>query len=152
MILNVMLSIALMGEPSHADAWWGAAFLDAASHALAIADLRHAGISLATGLSATANGLLLLAVLRSRLPEMRLAPLAGSIAVHLAAASAMAVVVLAWLHVVGTAPFSGAALLRVGGGVTLGCAAYLAAAAALGSAEIVELLEAAGVRRVATKP
>jgi putative peptidoglycan lipid II flippase len=146
MVLNVVLSIAFMGAPSHAEPWWGGAMLDAASRILSVIDLRHAGLSLATGLAATANAAMLLALLRRRLPSMALGPFARSGLLHAAAAAAMAVVVVAWLAMLASAEFAGAALVRVTGGVALGCAAYFAAAAALGSREILELLESAGFR------
>ncbi len=147
MVLNVVLSIAFMGAPSHGQPWWGASMLDAASRVLSVADLRHAGLSLATGLAATANALLLLALLRRRLPSMSLASFARSAMLHLAAAGAMALVVLTWLAMLGEADFAGIAIARVGGGVVLGCAAYFAASAALGSREILELMQAAGLAR-----
>jgi putative peptidoglycan lipid II flippase len=146
MVLNVALSIAFMGPPSHDEPWWGAGLLDAASGVLAVVDLRHAGLSLATGLAATANAALLLALLRRRLPSMALAPFARSVALHLVAAAAMAIVVLAWLGAFASSSFAGAVVARVAGGVALGCAAYFAVAAALGSREIRELLESAGMR------
>jgi putative peptidoglycan lipid II flippase len=145
MLLNVVLSIAFMGEPSHDEPWWGAGMLDAASRVLSVADLRHAGLSLATGLAATANALLLLAVLRRRLPSMALAPFLRSTLLHVAAAGAMALVVLAWLALFSDASFSGVTVVRVAGGVAVGCGAYFAMAAALGSREVLELLQSAGL-------
>jgi putative peptidoglycan lipid II flippase len=147
MVLNVLLSIAFMGTPVHDEPWWGEAWLDAASGVLSVADLRHAGLSLATALAATANAVLLLALLRQRLPAMRLLPFFRSAALHVAAAAAMTLVVLAWLVVLPLDGFAGSALVRVGGGIALGCAAYFAMAAVLGSEEILELLESAGARR-----
>jgi peptidoglycan biosynthesis protein MviN/MurJ (putative lipid II flippase) len=134
-----------MGEPSHDQPWWGAGMLDAASRVLSVADLRHAGLSLATGLAATANAVLLLALLRRRLSSMALAPFLHSTMLHVAAAGAMALVVLAWLALFSSAGFAGVTVVRVAGGVAVGCAAYFAVAAALGSREVLELLQSAGL-------
>lgn len=145
MLLSVVLSIALMGQPEPGPSWWGATAILAARQVVGIADLRHAGLSLATGLAATGNALVLLVVLRRLLPRLRLRPLARSTALHSAAAVAMALVVVAWSRLAQGWTFSGSLPVRVAGGVAFGGATYLGAAAALGSREILELLSAVGV-------
>jgi peptidoglycan biosynthesis protein MviN/MurJ (putative lipid II flippase) len=109
---------------------------------IAVADLRHAGLSLATGLASTANALFLLVVLRRLLPGMRLSAFLRSAVLHLGAALLMAAAVSAWAAIAASWSFRGAVALRVAVGVAGGSATYLAAAAWMGSGEIRELLAA----------
>ncbi len=148
MLLSAGLSISLMGPPEPGPAWWGAAMVTSARGVLGLADLRHAGLSLATGLAATANALVLLAVLRRVLPRFSFAPVVSSALLHGKAAAAMAAVVAGWGWVAGGWSFPGSLALRVAGGLAFGGGAYFAAAAALGSREILELLAALGGRGV----
>lgn len=145
LVLGALLSVALMGPAEQGPAWWGGDALAALQRTLAVADLRHAGLSLATGLSSTVNAALLLLVLRRILPAMNLGRLARSTLLHLAAAGVMFAVVLAWTHVAASWSFHGAVMLRVGVAVAGGCACYLGSAALLGSGEILELLAAGGI-------
>lgn len=148
MLLSVVLSIAMMGPPEPGPAWWGATLVASARDVLGFADLRHAGLSLATGLAATANALVLLLVLRRLLPHLSLAPVVSSALLHSAATAGMAFVVAGWGWLADAWGFPGSLALRVAGGVAFGGVAYLAGAAALGSREILELMGALGrVRR-----
>ncbi|MFN2376498.1 MAG: murein biosynthesis integral membrane protein MurJ [Candidatus Binatia bacterium] len=144
MLVNALLSIALMGPGEPGTAWWGAAALASLQAAIGIADLRHAGLALAAALSATANAVILLLLLRRALPRLPLARLGRPLLQHAAAAAAMAGVVLGWIHVASPWSFAGAVAVRVGVGVGLGLASYFVAAIALGSREVKEL----GSRRV----
>lgn len=142
---NALLSVALMGPVAAPQSWWGAGLLEAVRGMIGVADLRHAGLALATGLSASVNAFVLLVVLGRLLPAMRLGALARSIALHSTAAFAMAAVVALWSGVAASWEFHGATALRVAVGVTLGSASYLAAAAALGSTEVRELIAGTGL-------
>jgi len=149
MLLSAVLSVALMGPPMAGPPWWGSQALAAAGDLLRVADLRHAGLSLATGLAATANAMVLLAVLLRVLPGMPMRSFARSVLLHSAAAAAMALIVVAWMALISSWEFAGAVAARVVGGIALGCAGYLAVAAALGSSEIRDLLRAASGRPAA---
>jgi putative peptidoglycan lipid II flippase len=140
LVLDAALSIALMGPIERGPAWWGQEAVLSLGQTLRIADLRHAGLSLSTGLSATANAVVLLVLLRRALPSLSLRPLAATAALHAAAAAAMAAAVLAWTSFASAWAFDGAVAARVAGAIAIGCGVYLAAAAMLGSAEIRELL------------
>lgn len=139
MVLNVGLSISFMGAPEQSAPWWGQGALAAISHRLSVIDLRHAGLSLAAGLSATANAVGLFVALRCVLPSMKPGLLLWSAAVHLAAAVAMAAAVSVWMRVVGPSVVGGLAV-SVGGAVLIGCVIYAGVALMLGSREVGELL------------
>ncbi|MFN2426904.1 MAG: murein biosynthesis integral membrane protein MurJ [Candidatus Binatia bacterium] len=142
MILSALLSIALMGPPAAGPPWWGSGLLDTLGNALRVADLRHAGLAMATGLSATVNAVILFAMLWRALPRMPVGALGRSVLLHTSAAVAMTLVVLAWMALAAPWTFAGATAVRVSGGILLGGVGYLAAAASMGSAEIWELLRA----------
>jgi len=146
MLLNAVLSVALMGPPVAGPSWWGSGALSTLGELVRIADLRHAGLALATGLSASANAAILLVVLLGVMPRMPMKLLARSVLLHVTAASAMALFVLAWTSMASSWTFPGVVAVRVVGGVAFGCTGYLAVAALLGSAEIRDLLLAVGVR------
>ncbi|HXC50356.1 MAG TPA: murein biosynthesis integral membrane protein MurJ [Candidatus Limnocylindrales bacterium] len=150
LFLGAVLSIALMGPVDPGMAWWGAGALSALSHTLGVADYRHAGLSLATGLSSTANAVVLLVLLRKALPGLRLGMLARPVLRHAVAATVMAAFLMGWKALAASWSFEGALAVRVAGGIAGGSAIYLAVAALLGSAEILELL--AAVRRAAEPP
>jgi len=147
LVLGALLSAALMGPADPGPPWWGATMLSSLQGVIAVADLRHAGLSLATGLASTANAFFLLVMLRRLLPGLRLAPFLRSTALHLGAALLMAVAVSAWAAIAASWSFRGAVALRVAVAVTGGSATYLAAAAWMGSGEIRELLAAMRGRR-----
>jgi len=146
LLVNVFFDLALMGPVGFSDPgldWWLGAWIARAAEALRIADLRHAGLALATGIAATANAAVLLVVLARRLPALRLAPVARSAVLHATATAAMAVVIVAlqlalqaasagsdWGHW----PALGATLLIAGG-----ASAYVLCAIALGSREVRDL-------------
>lgn len=140
LLLGALLSVALMGPVEAGPAWWGAGWFVPLQRHVGVADLRHAGLSLATGLASTANAVLLVLVLRRLLPGLRLAALARSTVLHLVCALAMAAAVTGWIALASSWSFHGALALRVAVGVAGGCAVYLATAAAMGSSEIREVL------------
>jgi len=147
LLLGALLSVSLMGPAEPGPQWWGSDALTALQSRVGLTDLRHAGLSLATGLSSTVNAALLLLVLRRMLPGMDLARLARSTLLHLAAAGVMFAVVVAWSQLAASWSFQGAVAIRVGVAVAGGCVSYLASAALLGSGEILEMLAAAGLGR-----
>jgi len=135
---NLLFSLMLMGpvtpaSGSRVSAW----VIAAATNAVGVLDLRHAGLALSTSLAATVNLGLLLAVLRRRVRELDLQPLLSSLARSGAAATAMAVPValvagsVDWEHL----PLASRALV-LAAAVGVGAATFLAAAWALGSPEI----------------
>ncbi len=148
MLLNVVFSIALMGPVGGGAPWWGSHIVEHASRVLGVVDLRHAGLALATGLSATVNAFVLLLMLRRSLPALRLAPFAKSAAMHAVAALVMAAVVFGWKTSAAALGLDGAGVVSVFGAVTVGSASYLAAALLLGSAEVAELARNAGLARL----
>ena len=142
MALNVVLSMALMGPVQEEASWWGASVVETLGQYLAIANLRHAGLSLATGLSATINAAVLLWALHRVLPRLPLAALARSVFLHSVATLGMALMVASWCSVAVAWFGSGAAGPVVAGAVTLGGATYLVLSSIFGSSEIRELLGA----------
>jgi putative peptidoglycan lipid II flippase len=146
LLLGGLLSVAFMGPAEAGLEWWGSGVLSSLQGVLAVADLRHAGLSLATGLASTANALVLFLALRRRLPGLESGAFRRSCLLHLGAALVMAAFVVGWMEVAEVWMFRGSAALRVAVGVTGGCATYLATAAAMGSREIRELLAAAAGR------
>lgn len=142
LVVGALLSVALMGPAEAGPVWWGGAMVATLQRAIALGDLRHAGLSLATGLASTANALFLFLVLRRLLPGMRLGSFVRSAALHGGAALLMAAAVFAWTSLAASWAFHGALALRVAVGVGGGCAVYLAAAATMGSVEIREVLAA----------
>jgi putative peptidoglycan lipid II flippase len=88
LVANVVFSLALMGPVGTAEATWLAPLASAAS-AFQFADLRHAGLALATSLAALVNLLVLAAALTRRLGGLDWRPLCGSLARSVAAALVM---------------------------------------------------------------
>jgi putative peptidoglycan lipid II flippase len=136
LVVNALADLALMG-PTDANApWWGAAYVASFGDAIRITDLRHAGLALGTSIAATVNAGILLVLTSRRLPDLRLAELAKSAAVHVVAAVAMGAVLIAYKASVGG---QGGGLLYVLGAIGSGAAVYFLTAWMLGSAEIRDL-------------
>ncbi len=152
LLVNVFFDVALMG-PVHPFGpgldWWAGSLIAKAGDVVRIVDMRHAGLALATGIAATANACVLLVMLLRRLPELRLAPLARSLALHLSASAAMAAaIVVLQLALQSSSPvleWAQRPALRVALSIVTGTAVYAVCAMSLGSAEIREL---AGLFRV----
>ncbi|MBI4518748.1 MAG: murein biosynthesis integral membrane protein MurJ [Deltaproteobacteria bacterium] len=87
--VNGCCSLMLMGAVAPTGESVAADVIAAASRWLAIADLRHAGLALATSAAATVNMVLLLGALRWRLPSLRAGPLALSLGRDLVASAAI---------------------------------------------------------------
>lgn len=141
-VVNVIADLALMG-PTNPDAeWWGAAWILSAGEWLRIADLRHAGLALGTGIAATVNAVLLYVLARRRLPALRDEKLGKSILAHAVAAGAMALLLLAWLGA-GRLWLEGRALawVSVVGAIPLAGIVYVVVAIRLGSEEVGEIGE-----------
>jgi len=145
-VANVMTDLALMGPTDPNAGWWGAKWVADAGNWLRIADLRHAGLALGTGVAATVNALLLYVLVRRRLPELQGRTLLRAFALHAAATVAMGAVLWLW-SLVGARWITpgGRAWWDVCGGVPLAMAAYVAVALWLKSEEISDL--AGGFRR-----
>jgi len=146
LVVNVFFDVALMGPvaASGADAGSSAgAWIAGFGNSVRIADMRHAGLALATGIAATANAAVLAVVLSRRLPELRLERVARSLGLHALASAVMAAVIVGVQYAVDAAP---AALvwaqrpsIRTLLAITTGGAVYAACAMALGSGEVIEL-------------
>ncbi|HYC01338.1 MAG TPA: murein biosynthesis integral membrane protein MurJ [Candidatus Limnocylindrales bacterium] len=135
-VANAIMALALMGPPepsAPAVAHW----IGAAGAAVRIADLRHAGLALATAVAASINAAILLVMLRVRLRELSLRAVLGPIVVHAGAAAVMAATVAAVRSAL-AAPGGEGAAVRVAAAMTAGVATYVAAAWAMGSAQIRE--------------
>ncbi len=142
LVVNVFADLAFMGPPEAGAGWWGASAVASVQGALALVDLRHAGLALGASLAAISNAALLSATLHWKLPGFRFSSILPAAWKHLLAAAAMAAAVLvcrSWLggQGVGTRPYLEVAVaLPVGISVYLGCAWYL------GSEEIRHVLAA----------
>lgn len=87
-VANIVFSLALMG-PVAADDTTAGLLVSHATQFLGLADLRHAGLALATSIAATVNLGVLLIILRRKLPAVRLGETLPSALRSLAAALAM---------------------------------------------------------------
>ena len=139
LLVNVVSDLALMGPTDASAPWWGASTIAAAGDALRIADLRHAGLALGTGIAATVNAGLLFLLAFRRLPELARAGLGRSFVLHSAASVAMGAAVLGWCAASRTLFGLDSAWWIVGSGIAVGALTYVAAALAMGSVEIVGL-------------
>jgi len=138
LIANLVVSLALMGPPAVTSDWWAGRWMEVATQILGVADLRHAGLAMATGIAATLNALILLVALQVRLRGLPLTTMMRSLALQCLAAAMMTAAVAAALSTL--AAMDAPAGARVGIGLAVGVAVYLAAGAMLGSREIVETL------------
>lgn len=149
LLANVVSDLALMGPTDAAAGWWGAALIARAGDLLRIADLRHAGLALGTGIAATVNAALLFWLAAQRLPGLTKDGLGRSFVLHAVATTAMGGALWAWCAL--SRSFAGAhsAAWDVLGGIPVGGAVYVAAALAVGSEEVSGIwhLVAARLRR-----
>lgn len=145
-VVNVVADLALMGPTDAQAEWWGAAWVAHAGDAVRIADMRHAGLALGTGIAATVNAALLYWLASKRLTSLGSQQTVTAAGLHAAAAAVMGVFLAGWR-------WAGGALVAepwqawwaVVGGVPAAGLVYAAMALALGSEEINEV--ARGVRR-----
>jgi putative peptidoglycan lipid II flippase len=146
--VNVVADLALMGPTDATAGWWGAAWVAAAGDFLRVADLRHAGLALGTGIAATVNAVILFVLAAGHLPALKSRTVVRSALVHFAAALVMALALKGWV-LMGEAWVSpeARAWWAVGGGVPAAGAVYVAAALLLGSSEFSEILRGV-VRRL----
>ncbi len=145
LFINATCDLALMGPTDPNAGWWGAHWVAAAGDALRVADLRHAGLALATGLAASVNAVVLLVLLGRELPRLPLRPLLMGMARPAAAAAVMALVIEGLGGVLAAAP--GGVWLRLPLQVLAGAGVYVGVVRMLGSREINELLSLAQRRR-----
>ncbi len=136
LIVNGVSDLALMGPTDATAGWWGAALVASIGDALAVVDLRHAGLALGTSIAATLNAVVLFVLAKKQLPTLDLARLARCIAVHAAATAAMAMVVMAGIRLVPAMAGDAAPWVCVALVVPIAAATYGAAAIALGSSEM----------------
>ncbi len=134
---NLLFSLMLMGPVDPSAGPGVGAWIAAATSALGVLDLRHAGLALSTSLAATVNLALLIAALRHRLGELDLRPLLSSLARSGAAAAAMAIPVALVARATDweSMPFAGR-VLALAAAVGIGAVTFLIIAWALGSPEI----------------
>jgi putative peptidoglycan lipid II flippase len=136
LVVNAVGDLALMGPIDPDGSWVGAQTVAALGDALRVADLRHAGLALSTGIAATANAAVLLMLLRRLLPPLGARRLIACGVLHGVASGVMAVVLLALAAVVPVAEVSGLAIAVVVGGLS-----YVGVCLLFGSAEFGELTE-----------
>jgi peptidoglycan biosynthesis protein MviN/MurJ (putative lipid II flippase) len=132
LLVNVISDLALMGPTDAAAPWWGAAGFAAVGDALRIADLRHAGLAAGTSIAATVNGIVLVVLVKRRLPMLGVARLARSALLHVMAAVAMGASVVLWQRFVGDL----GPLAELPGAMALAVTVYVGVAWILGSAEL----------------
>jgi putative peptidoglycan lipid II flippase len=136
LVVNVVTDLALMGPTDATAAWWGASLVATAGDALRIADLRHAGLALGTGVAATVNAGLLFWLAARKLPVLLHDRLGRSFLLHGLATLVMGAVVIGFSTLVRASAGDGSAWLEVLGGSVIGAAIYVVTALALGSTEI----------------
>jgi putative peptidoglycan lipid II flippase len=88
-IVNLLVSLALMGPVDPGVSAIGSTIAAITQTLLPAVDLRHVGLALATSVSAMANLILLVTLLRRRLPQLRIGTLLPSLARPLVASLAM---------------------------------------------------------------
>ncbi len=137
LVVNVVSDLALMGPTNAAAPWWGASLIASAGEFLRIADLRHAGLALGTGIAATVNATLLFVLAFRRLPTLAQDQLGRSFAVHALASLVMGGAVVAWGAMCRELLGMTAAWWHVGSGIAVGGIVYFTTALAMGSDEIV---------------
>ncbi|MBI5506389.1 MAG: murein biosynthesis integral membrane protein MurJ [Deltaproteobacteria bacterium] len=150
LLVNAFFDVALMGPVDLSGAaadWWGAGWIAEVGAAVSVVDLRHAGLALAAGIAATVNAVVLLVLLRRRLPQLPLAPVGRSATRHAAAALAMAAAIVAlqsalrWASQAPAVPvWAYGPAPRLALSIAVGGAVYAACAIALGSVEVRELV------------
>lgn len=151
-VANILAALALMG-PVGGDQTFIGRLVAGATGLLGIADLRHAGLALATSIAATVNLTVLLIALRRRLPAMRLSETLPS-ALRSAAASLAMVPAIEWIIAQIDWASSARFVTRVavlGEAVVAGAVIYAAVALLLGSEELKTLREIVA-RRLARRP
>jgi putative peptidoglycan lipid II flippase len=138
---NVITDLALMGPTDPNAGWWGAKVVATAGDWLRLADLRHAGLALGTGVAATVNAVLLYVLARRRLPGLEGRALARAFILHAGATALMGVVLWAWSLAGGLWLSPGAqAWWSVCAGVPVAIGAYVIAALWLESEEISDIV------------
>ena len=136
LVVNVVTDLALMGPTDASASWWGASLVATAGDALRIADLRHAGLALGTGVAATVNAGLLFWLVARKLPVLLHDRLGHSFLLHGAATLVMGAVVVGFCALVQSTIGDGRAWVEVIGGSALGGVVYVVVAIAFGSTEI----------------
>jgi putative peptidoglycan lipid II flippase len=148
LFVNAIANIALMGPTDASAPWWGASLVASLGEALAIVDLRHAGLALGTSIAASLNAVVLFVMARRQLPQFRGGVLVRCVVLHCAAAAVMAVVVIAGMRLSPLVWGDRAAWFSVVVVVPVAALIYAASAAALGSTEVRDLISMVRRRRV----
>lgn len=138
LVVNIAVGIALMGPVDVPETWPAAGAFEALARSIAIVDLRHAGLALATGVSAAFNALALAVALTRLLPPVGWGGLAVCAARHCVACAVLVVAVLAVSSRLGGA----GAAVELAVAIPAGAVAYVIAAWLLGSEELGELRSA----------
>ncbi len=147
-VANIACSLMLMGPIAASGDSAVESGIAALTQHLAVADLRHVGLAVATSVSATVNFVLLGAMLRRRVPSLQFSSLVPALLRNIAASGVMAAVIIA---VAGTVTWEHASFpLRVIGltaAVGSGLITYLGISWAAGSEEIASVRRAILRRR-----
>lgn len=145
LVVNAVADVALMGPTDASAPWWGAAALASFGEAIAVTDLRHAGLALGTSIAATINAAVLFLLARRRLPDLGARTLLRSFAVHCAAAAAMAASLLSAIRYLPMLTGSSEAWVEVLVVVPVGAFVYVAVAWLLGSREVRGMVRMVGL-------
>jgi putative peptidoglycan lipid II flippase len=140
LFVNMLSDLALMGPTDPAAGWWGASLISHVGDIVRIADLRHAGLALGTGIAATVNASMLFLLASRRLPALTRDGLVRSFLLHASASLVMGGALWGWCALAKSVLGSHVALVDVVGGIGVSALVYLVAALAMGSNEV------AGVR------
>ncbi len=138
---NAFFDLALMGPTDPTAPWWGAGIVATLGDAVRLADMRHAGLALSTGIAATANAAVLFALLGRELPSIGFSRLFEFVARHGAAAAVMGGAVVGWQQLTDVG-----LVFEVTGALVVGAVTYAGAGWVLGSVEIRELFRAVASR------
>lgn len=139
LVVNALGDLALMGPVNRELQWWGAGVVVSLNEALAVADLRHAGLSLAAGIAATVNAGLLYLLLMRELPGLRFRELAASCSVHGVAAVGMGVALSLCEWLAGPVGVGWTQMLWLAVAMAVGGSVYLGLSLLFGSTEVREL-------------
>lgn len=154
LVANIGASVMLMGVvPTATESGLVAVLAEVTKH-LALVDLRHAGLALASSLAALVNMLLLALVMRRRLSGMRLKPLVVSLVQSSVASAAMVWPMMQmsqridWSTPGESALKAGVLLVTIGVGVGV----FALAAAVIARDEIKQLMHVVAPRSRARRP
>lgn len=147
LVVNAVADLALMGPTDPTAPWRGARAVAQLGDLLRIADLDHAGLALGTSVAATVNAVVLLALVRRRLPAILFGPLAVSLVRHAAAGAVMAASLVGLRWGLAATVDGLPAWLELCAAVGVGAGVFLVSAVLLGSEELGRIVAALPGRR-----